>query len=205
VVPLGREHIAAVAALHYRALGGLLTMLGPAAIAPFYRGYLDSPRCIAFVDVREGALRGFVLGSSAPAAMRRDALRANLVGIAAGMARALLWRPRLLRHVLSGVSGMRGAAFDPTAPELTYVAVREDARGNGSGGALLRAFGAALRRQGVTRYELSVEASNRAALAFYESHGLRQTGSYRQFETTYHRYACDVPPEVGTETSFHGT
>lgn len=199
MTPFLREHVARVAALHCRALPGLLSTLGATAAAAFYEGYLASPRCVAFVDARDGVVRGFVLGSRDPEGLRRDALRANTFGILRGVAASVLRRPGLLRHLVSGVGGLSAGGFDPRAPELTYIAVREDARGAGVGSALLAAFHSALRGQGVGRYELSVEADNQEAVAFYEARGLRQAGSYRQFGTTYCRYALELPPEPGAE------
>jgi ribosomal protein S18 acetylase RimI-like enzyme len=198
VAPFRGEHVARVADLHCRALPGLLSALGPAAVEAFYAGYLASPRSVAFVDERDGVLRGFVLGSGDPGGMRRDALRANAWRILRGVALSVLRRPRILRLLVGGALGLRAGGFDPRAPELTYIAVREDARGAGAGGALLAAFHSALRAQGIERYELSVEAANRQAVIFYERHGLRPVGSYRQFGSAYRRYALELlpaPPE----------
>lgn len=186
--------MARVADVHCNALPGLLTAMGRAATVAFYTGYLASPRCVAFVDDHDGVVRGFVLGSGDPEGMRRDALRANLRGILLRVAWCALRRPVVLRQIVDGAAGLRRGGFDPRAPELTYIAVRPDARGTGVGRALLAAFHAALRERGVGRYELSVETENQRAVAFYESQGLRQTGTYRQFGTMYRRYARELPP-----------
>jgi len=199
VASFRREHVARVADLHCKALPGLLSALGPAAAAAFYEGYLASPRCVAFVDEQDGVVRGFVLGSSDPEGMRRDALRANRGSILRRVAASVLRRPATLKLLAGGAAGLRAGGFDARAPELTYIAVQENARGAGVGGALLDAFHSALRGQGVGRYELSVEADNRGAVAFYESRGLRLSGTYRQFGATYRRYARDLPPASARE------
>jgi ribosomal protein S18 acetylase RimI-like enzyme len=203
LTPIRREHVPAVAALHHQALGGLISLLGPAAIASVYRGYLASPRCTGWVAEIDGVVRGFVLGSIDPDGMRRDALRANLTGIACGVARGVLQRPRLARHVLADIRGGDADAFDPRTPELTYLAVAGDARGTGVGSDLLRAFDAALRRVGATRYEFSVEASNQTALRFYEARGLRRLSSYRRFDTVCYRYALEIPLATSMEARSH--
>jgi len=195
VTPFQSGHVERVADLHCRTLGGLLTALGPKSAAAFYSGYVASPACIAYVEEQGGVLRGFVLGSGDPERMRKDALRANRGSIGWAVAARVLRQPSLLRLVLDGARGLRpdeAGGFDPRAPELTYIAVREDARGAGVGSALLDAFHAALRAQGFEEYELSVEADNAQAVAFYESRGLRQTGTYRQFGTTYRRYVREI-------------
>ena len=199
VAPFRREHVARVADLHCRALPGLLSAMGPTAAGAFYEGYLASPRCVAFVDAHDGVVRGFVLGSGDPEGMRRDALRANILGILRGMAVSVLRRPSVLRLLVGGAAALSAGGYDPRAPELTYIAVREDARGAGVGSALLAAFHFALRAQGIGRYELSVEADNHGAVTFYESRGLRQAGTYRQFATTYRRYALELAPASGTQ------
>ena len=199
VAPFRREHVAQVAELHCKTLPGLLSALGPAAAAAFYEGYLSSPRCVAVVDEHDGVVRGFVLGSGDPERMRRDALRANRLGILRATVASVLRRPGVLRRLADGAAGLRRGSYDPRAPELTYIAVLEDARGAGVGSLLLSAFHAALRAQGVGRYELSVEADNHGAVAFYESRGLRQIGTYRQFGATYRRYALELLPASGTE------
>lgn len=193
VAPFEREHVARVAELHCRRLKGLLSAMGPRAAIAFYEGYLASPRCVAFVDEHAGVVRGFVLGSTDPERMRRDALAANPGGILLGMVAAAFRQPGILRHLADGAMGLSGSGFDPRAPELTYIAVREDARGAGVGSALLTAFNSALREKGVGRYELSVEEGNQDAVAFYEARGLRLAGTYRQFGTTYRRYALELP------------
>lgn len=197
VAPFAKEHVARVAELHCRRLKGLLSAMGPRTASAFYEGYLSSDRCVAFVDEHEGVVRGFVLGSTDPEAMRRDALRANPGGILFGTLAAALRRPGLVRHLADGARGVGGSGFDPRAPELTYIAVREDSRGAGVGSALLTAFQSALRERGVGRYELSVEAANEDAVAFYESRGLRLAGTYRQFGTAYRRYATELPAPGG--------
>lgn len=183
----------AVAALHCETLGGLVSMLGSRAAAALYAGYLSSSRCSAHVHRVDGVVQGFVLGSPEPDAMRRDALRARCVDIALGAALGMVRRPGLLRHVIDGVRPRGPGGFDSTGPELTYIAVRKAARGAGVGRALLHAFGEDLAKRGIAHCQLSVEASNRSAVAFYEAQGMRRVASYHQFGSDYHRYAFDVP------------
>jgi ribosomal protein S18 acetylase RimI-like enzyme len=198
VAPIRGEHVARVAALHCQALGGLVTALGPAAAAEFYDGYLASRSCLGFVEERADIVRGFVLGSAHPERMRHEALRANFRGIAGRALARAFRRPGLWRLLAAGTLGARARAFDRRAPELTYIAVRDDARGVGIGRVLLTAFEAGLRAQGIRRYELSVEADNRGALAFYEGHGLRPIGTYEEFGVTYRRYAQDLTSGSGS-------
>lgn len=172
-----QSHVKEVAALHVEALGGLLSSLGETAARAFYRGYLMSPSCVAFVAEDHGRVRGFVLGAKNPEQMKRDALRARPLRLFTGLGVGLLRRPDRLRALFD-----TAVPFDPRAPELTYIAVRD--RGTGVGTALLDAFSHAL-----PGFELSVEQTNERAVRFYEARGLRRTRTYEQFGATYFRYA----------------
>jgi hypothetical protein len=83
---------------------------------------------VAFVDEHDGVVSGFVLGSGDPEGMRRDALGANARRMLFRIVARVLRRPGVLRLLASGVAGPRGGGVDPRAPELTYIAVPEDAR-----------------------------------------------------------------------------
>jgi len=188
IVPLAREHAREVAALHVAALTGLVTELGPAAARAFYAGCAGAPAARGFVDLEGGVLRGFVLGSVDPGALRRDVLRRNpagsLLGIAAGIAR----RPGAALHLMRSVRAPDGGSYDARSPELTYLAVAAAARGAGMGRALVTAFTASLREAGVRSYELSVDDGNAGAAAFYEKLGFVSTGTYREFGIEHRRY-----------------
>jgi ribosomal-protein-alanine N-acetyltransferase len=155
---------------------------------------------VAFIDEHEGVARGFILGSPDPEGMRRDALRTNGRSILRTVVASVLRRPGVLRMLVGGAVGLRAGGFDARAPELTCIAVRADARGTGVGSALLAVFHSALRRRGVLRYELSVEADNREAVAFYEARHLEQIGTYRQFGMSYRRYARALSFVAGGRT-----
>ena len=193
LAPIRGEDVAEVAKLHCEALPGLLSALGPAAARAVYEGYVASPRGLGFVDVEGGALQGFVLGSDAPEPWRREALASNRWRILRGIAAGLLRRPRALPHVLSLTgAGAETGPFDPHTPELTYIAVAARASHGGIGARLFAAFADAARARGAGAFELSVEADNQRAAAFYEARGMRVVRAYRQFGRAYRRYRLEL-------------
>jgi ribosomal protein S18 acetylase RimI-like enzyme len=193
LAPIRGEDVVEVAKLHCEALPGLLSALGPGLAQAVYEGYVASPRRLGFVEVEGGVLQGFVLGSDAPEAWRREARDANRWAILRGLAAGLRRRPRALRDVLSLARSGAGA-FDPRTPELTYIAVAERARRRGVGARLFDAFADAARARGARAFELSVEVDNPRAAAFYEARGMRVACAYRQFGRAYRRYRLDLAP-----------
>jgi ribosomal protein S18 acetylase RimI-like enzyme len=171
-----RTHVRDVARLHAALLNGLLAGLGERTIRAVYRAYLSSPRCIAFVDEEGSRLRGFVLGSDEPAA-----LRASLFGLPLILRTALAAarRPKVWSWLLNA-----SAAFDTHEAELTYIVSTK----NGVGTELLHAFDAALRARGRGHYALSVESTNTRAIHFYEAKGLQRASRYAQFGVSHFRY-----------------
>lgn len=188
IEPLGRQHIKAVAALHRATLTGLLTELGTSATEAFYAGCVGTPLAIGLVDLRESRLRGFVLGSSRPDALRRDVLRNNPVGIVSALAAAALTRPASFLALITHARRSDHGNIDLGAPDLTYLSVAPDARHEGVGASLVHAFGKRIQATGVAAYELSVDDDNLAGIAFYERLGFRLTGRYREFGRPRCRY-----------------
>lgn len=188
IVPLGPEHVRAVAKLHCAALTGLLTELGEAAARAFYEGCVRSGSATGFVYVNDGNVQGFVLGSVRPDKLKWAAVRANPVGTLAGMFLGILRRPAALAWLLKSFRGPDEGSYDPRTPELTYLAVAAECRGSGSGGRLVDAFTRAMREAGVPAFELSVDDDNERATAFYEWRGFRVIGRYREFGTLHRRY-----------------
>ena len=127
--------------------------------------------------------------------MRRDGLRARAPVILCAILASALRRPSVLRHLADGWVRLRNGSFDPGGARADVH--RGVGRCAGRRNLVAPSFEhsrGALRRQGVTRYELSVEANSREAVAFYEARGLRQLSTYRQFGTAYRRYALELLP-----------
>lgn len=185
---LGGQHVKAVSALHCATLTGLLSRLGKPAAEAFYTGCLRSNLAVGLVYVEEGNVRGFVLGSPHPGALRSDVLRRNPLGTIISLGEGMLARPSSMRWLLNSFRGPDEGNFDASAPELIYLAVDAGSRGSGAGKQLVEAFDEKMRAAEVEAYELSVDEGNAPAIAFYERLGFQLAGRYEEFGIYHRRY-----------------
>lgn len=189
---LNPRDVAEVAALHGESLTGLLTRLGPRARRAYYAACATSPFATGFVARGRDGLEGFVLGSANPAELRREVIGRDPMRFLAGIAMGVLRRPSNLRWLVRISSGPDAGHYDSKVPELIYLAVSPSRRGHGVGGQLVASFIDAMRAAGHTRFELSVDADNRAAARFYQRLGFERVGQYDEFGTRHVRYALTV-------------
>jgi len=187
IAPMGLEHVEQVARLHCAALTGLLSGLGESAAKAYYTGCVRAGSAVGFVYLKEGAVRGFVLGSIHPDRLKHEAVRSNPAGTLAGVLLGVLRRPAALAWLVKSFKGPAGS-FDPSCPELTYLAVSGVHQKTGIGGSLVDAFTRAMRDAGAAAYDLSVDDGNERAIAFYEGRGFEPIGRYREFSSMHRRY-----------------
>jgi ribosomal protein S18 acetylase RimI-like enzyme len=188
IVRLGREHVKDVALLHRQSLTGLLTNLGLPAIRAFYNGCVKTETAIGFVYLDDNELLGFVLGSVQPDKLKTEALRENPVDTLVGMSVGIVKRPSSLLWLMKSFGGPDEGSYNPSAPELTYLAVAPETRGKGVGKQLVDAFTNAMRNSGASAYELSVDEDNSQAISFYERVGFVQSSRYKEFGVMHRRY-----------------
>jgi ribosomal protein S18 acetylase RimI-like enzyme len=192
IEPLRPEHVDAVADLHMATLTGLITVLGHATARSFYQGCAESPLAVGFVAIDDHRVEGFVLGSTAPAALKRDVVARRPIATAFAMTGGILRDPRAVAWLMKSFRGPDEGSYDADAAELTYLAVAPEARGHGAGKQLVDAFSTALRAKGIRSYELSVDDDNKGAAAFYERNGFAEIGRYREFGKVHIRYRRDT-------------
>jgi len=188
IVPLALEHVDQVAALHCATLTGLLSELGAPAVRAFYTGCVRARSAVGFVDLHNGEVRGFVLGSARPGGLKRAVLRQNPAGTTAGVLLGLLRRPAAIAWLMKSFKGPDEGGFDGDEPELTYLAVSPTYQKSGVGARLVDAFTRAMSEAGVPEFALSVDDDNAAAAAFYERRGFKPIGRYREFGAGHRRY-----------------
>lgn len=192
IVPLAMEHVPHVARLHCRTLTGLLAELGNSAAQAYYTGCFRTGLLTAFVDIQDGKVMGFVCGSMHPDKLRSAMFRRNPFEIMTGTIIGLLRRPTAIKWLLNSFKGPDQGHFDPTEPELTYLAVDPEHRQSGIGAQLLNSFLEALRNAGAATCALSVDDDNTAARSFYEKHGFEAIGSYNEFGRHHRRYRLEA-------------
>ena len=74
-----------------------------------------------------------------------------------------------------------GVFWAPDEGQITNIAVREDCRRCGCGGAILKELKRAALTSGCIQLSLEVRASNQAAVALYERHGFAIAGIRKRF------------------------
>lgn len=188
IIPLGLDHVDQVAKLHCATLTGLLTKLGETAARAFYIGCVKTGTAVGFVDLQEGKVRGFVMGSVHPDTLKRAIVKKNPVGMLAGLFLGVLRRPVAAVLLLKSFKGPDEGGYDLQAPELIYLAVSSSFRGGGIGEGLVDRFTQAMREVNISAYELSVDDSNERAIVFYERRGFKQVCLYREFGLLRRRY-----------------
>ena len=168
-----------VAELHCRHIeGGVLGILGPRFLGMLYRYIADSSGAAVWVDVDEGALRGFICGCRDDKAMFSEVLRRGFLRLAfAGL--ASLGRRGVLSGVLSTIRVLVGPSVgaDQARAQLLSIAVSEDHRRKNVASGLVAQLHQQLTNWNVKRALVWTTESNEAALGLYESHGYRRSFS----------------------------
>jgi len=195
-----------IVAIHRQAFSRFfLTELGPAFLRLYYGLVLQYGAGIVLVSESRGSLDGFVCGFVDPAEFYRLMWSRRPAFALAALA-ALSRRPWLAANVALAVRRIQSSAAQgaPLACELSSIAVKPEASGNGIGRSLLEAF---LERSWSNRaqsvYLTTDAADNPAAQALYREAGFRQSRSFLQRkgrwmdEYVYHR----VPPREPVENA----
>ena len=148
---------------------GFLSRLGPRFLTRLYRCIANDDR--SFLLIAQGddhATVGMIAGSENVGQLYRRFLRRDAV--IAGLVAA----PRLVRHAGSVLETLRYGGGDDTGlpdAELLAIAVDADARGHGTGRALVEALVEEFARRALSSSKVVVGASNESALRLYRACG----------------------------------
>lgn len=187
VRPMSPEDHGFAAALHEKALGhGFFGRLGTGFLGAYYDSYIASPHGVAFIAQTDDGPAGFLVGTFGPHSswvLRNRWMPLVWRGLVALLARpselGLFLRTRIGRYArgllrLGGFTTGRarsGARRGKSPAVLMHVAVSDEARGLGVGGALVDAFLDAARRAGASEACLVTLAGDDGAGAFYRRLG----------------------------------
>jgi ribosomal protein S18 acetylase RimI-like enzyme len=193
----------------------LMVKLGPGAVFEFLNSYICIPGGCGYVSLCRGQVIGFVLGSENAPAFRRAWLRRRWRPLGLQVVRGLAGTPsiawRLLRNIRPYLQPARlrpPRSVHPVEAEpiplasLILLAVSSDHRRRGVADQLTGAFLRAMAQRGVDRVKLIVAATNRAALAFYQSQGWQIAERYsvpdggNVYQLTYDLSAADTMRET---------
>lgn len=181
---------------HIQAFSGFfLTLLGPRFLALLYRGFIEDESGIMLVARDASGIRGFVAGTTAPAAFF-SRLRRHWIAFLLASASAVMRAPiRVMRRLASAAlyrgeepPAIAGAAL------LSSIAVPPEAAGRGLGTALLQAFADAARSVGCRHVYLTTDRDENAAVnRLYESFGFALEASFvRPGNRWMNRYVLDL-------------
>jgi ribosomal protein S18 acetylase RimI-like enzyme len=174
----------AAADLHVTAIDeGFLARLGAPFLCRLYRRLAISPH--GFLLVAQGPtsdgrpIGGFVAGSgSLPRLYREFVLHDGVATFATSGLRLVRAAPRAFETLRYGSRSKRIAEAPPLETELLSLAVRESARGQGTGLALVEAFKTEATRRGARSARVVVGAGNDAAIALYRRSGFVDAGRF---------------------------
>ena len=202
-----RELFRQVARLHVDSIhSGIMEALGPNFVATVYQQLSKQPDVVTFVAIRDGEVLGFVTGSSNTAdLLKKLGLRGGLRLAFAACTNA--WRPRLARKGLqtlqyffrptSEASATETGASKPdhAHAELLAIAVAEEARDQGVGKALVRAFEDELQSHGSARdYFVTTNEEEVGSNAFYLRSGFVLLGKRPHHDLVLNVYKKELTP-----------
>lgn len=194
IAPAQPADVARLAALHRACLpGSILSALGDAGVARYYRFALASPVEHVLVARGEpGVVAGCVLSTAAPTLLWRFA-RAAPAALVRDLAGALASR-RVRRRFRARLVEVAGRGAPLALPEVTQIFTDRDRRGGGVGAALLRAAEAMLRDGGHRAYCVhTLRDDNDAGIRFYRREGFTPTAATRSFGDHYLVMTKELP------------
>jgi GNAT superfamily N-acetyltransferase len=169
-----------------------------------YAGAASSPSPIWLVRRYGAGIAGFLLATVDMSALFRHILLRRGPRLIPYLARAASREPRLVGRMLESLRYPRSRNGEPAHPAAAgelVIAVRPEYRSNGYATRLIQGLNSAFLRRGVSRYTVSVYASNAGANAFYRKLGFEVVEEFRMYGVTWARYRLDLSPGIsGAQT-----
>ena len=164
-----KDHTGLIAQIHDKALNGdFLPSLGIDFLTAFYEGIIGKPGVYGFVDVENGRIVGFIIGTRDSEKFFSQALRGNFVKLTLLLLIQLIKRPQIIKNVLE--TFLYTKKEGTSKAELVVIAVNNKSQGKGMGKQLVRALEQAFKKEKINRYKLTVHA-DKNAVGFYEHLG----------------------------------
>lgn len=199
VVPMGREHLAAVARLHRESIViGLVAAMGQKFGESLYWGIAHSPHSFVLVyeDERHATL-GFICCALHTGRMYRSVLSRRFFPLAFRAA-TRLWRPSLLHHAWQSIrrpSTFRGenyANWNLPEAEVVSIGVSPEAQGRQVGTHLMNAAFERFRAARIDRIRVWTTEDNEQATVFYQRRGFTLLGTRRHHEGNIRVFVTDL-------------
>lgn len=166
--------VSELATLHSRAFPDFfLSRLGPRFLRQFYLGYTTDPTAvICLARDQEGGIQGVCVGTTNPSGFFSRLLKRQFIGFVVASAAAALRNPSAIPRLLAAFIYRGDAPPDTEGAFLSSICVAPEARGQGVGGSLDRAWKARAKALGSNRVFLTTDAINNDEVnAFYRRNG----------------------------------
>jgi ribosomal protein S18 acetylase RimI-like enzyme len=183
--------ITSMAKLHESALRILLSDMGFPFVLRYFQVAVKDPFVIGFYAMSEAnAFVGYVVGTPKPDELNSQLTKPRLWFLGQCF-RLIFTRPMVFRQaIISSLKLSKQIAFMTNAIELVYISVDPQARGNGIGRVLAKAFQDASREAGYKRVFASQEVENSASIGLFKSMGYKVISTFR--EGQYNRQRTEL-------------
>jgi ribosomal protein S18 acetylase RimI-like enzyme len=201
------ESFQQLAKIHVNSIhGGIMEALGPHFLAMLYQRLSTHNDVLMFAARRDFRIIGFVAGTRNVIQTVRNIGFSGMINLFLA-ACASAWRPTLLRKIVQtigyfyrrtdGVAGGSavGQAANPERSELLAIAVREEARGQGVGRALIETLEREFQTGGGSgQYFVSTNQAEIGSNAFYQAAGFALVGQKRHHDLMLNIYKKELAP-----------
>lgn len=199
IKPLTDLDVPDIARIHYEALkGDFLPSLGIDFLKSFYEGIIEKPGVYAFGFFQGTKLQGFVIGSNNSKDFFSQALKSRFLKLALLLLIQIIKKPTLIKKIIESYF-YPGKTLGPKA-ELVVIAINKHFRGKGAGKFLVKALEKAFKKNGVTKYKLTVYA-DKAAVGFYEHLGYNRLSSFQLYGKMWYAYEKKLPKKPKSRLS----
>lgn len=182
---MNSTHLLEVIDIHLESFPGFfLTFLGRRFLYVYYHGVIQYPDCIASVFIENGNVQGFVAGVMNPSGFYSALIKRDIFRFAIAAFPAFLKRPGIILRLLRAFRRPGEAPKKAYGiSELTSLAVRPSAQGQGFGRDLIDAYIARVKALGGISIFLSTDAINNDSVnKFYRNRRFKLHKSYYTHE-----------------------
>lgn len=193
--PMQHRDAPRVAALHEAAMGSSLwARLGLPFLTELYRGLVDSPHFLGFVYEEDGAVRGFIAGSTDADRMMRELYRRRALVLGAAALPGVLRRPGVLGRLAQTFLYFRVSdeGQTPVPAESLFCSFEPELRGRRVSGHINKVLFDELLARGHAAVKITTEVDNEGANRQLQSWGFEERGRFRFYGKDMVRYVLDL-------------
>jgi len=191
--PLRRPDAPAVARLHRAAMGNSLwARLGTTFLTRLYEGLVRDPRFVGFVYEEEGAVRGFIAGTTNGERLFRDTLVREAPHLIWPALVGILRDPGVLIPLLATPFYFRRSLLTRVPAESLFCSFEPELRGKRISGHINKVLFDDLYARGHQRVKITTESDNLGAVRQLRSWGFVEAGAFRFYGKPMTAYVLDL-------------